>query len=497
MTEAGGGSEHAAPLRVVKNSIWLIAQPLLMNAISLFAVAYIARVLGKENYGRFIYAISFTQMFMPLTNLGLRLLTVRDIATQRDGDVSDYIGRMSVLRFTLAVFGTCLAIGVVSVVQQSPETRNVVYLASLIIVLNAVTTTVTDVFQAFETMRLVAQVQFVSGLLLTVLSVAVLFLGGGLLGVMSSYVVGNAVGTVLALYYLYTRFTVPKMSVDLRFWKQSLIKGAPFFIPTMISYAGSRLGVVILEGKVDEKAVGTYGAANTLLEKIQVIPDGVCSALFPTLAATFMTSREEAAALYRRFFGYFFILGLPIAVGTGVLAEPIVLLIYGDRYQGSPLVLAILVWGLFATFFSLLLGWTLGAIHQEKRASYPPIVATALHLVAAVILIPRYQEVGLAVANVVLSVTTVVLFWVIIRAHLTARSIEFRIVWRVILANLVMGAATYAVRGWPVLVSIAVGAVTYAVMVLALRILSPKELKGLAGLIKGRFRKRPPDDDDD
>jgi O-antigen/teichoic acid export membrane protein len=367
MIEASAPGRHAAPIRVVKNSIWLIAQPLLMNAISLFAIAYIARGLGKDDYGRFVYALSFITMFTPLTNLGLRMLTVRDIAVTRErADLPDFIGRMLVLRFSLALFGAALAIGVVSFLQQSPDTRHVVYLATCILLLQGLTTTVTDVFQAFETMRHVAHVQFVSGLLLTVLSVVAIFLGYGLIGLMASYVIGNFVGAALSLYYLRANYTAPRLSIDLRFWKESLVKAAPFFFPTLISQTGRQLGVVLLGSTAGASAVGTYGAASTLMDKLNIIPDGVCTALFPTLAATFKTSQEEAAALYRRFFGYFLIIALPIAVGTAILSRPLILLLYGARYQGTPIVLTILVWALFLSFFTQLQSWTSGAIHQER-----------------------------------------------------------------------------------------------------------------------------------
>src|SRR4051794_29361338 len=119
----------SASVRVAKNSFWLIAQPLLMNAISLLAIAYIARKLGKENYGRFVFAISFIGMFAPLTNLGLRLLTVRHIATSDRKDLSEYLGKMTVLRFSLALLTAALAALLVMFIKQSPETRQVVHLA--------------------------------------------------------------------------------------------------------------------------------------------------------------------------------------------------------------------------------------------------------------------------------------------------------------------------------------------------------------------------------
>ena len=116
-------AKPSASARVVKNSFWLIAQPLLMNAISLFQVAYVARHLGKIGYGRFVFAIAFTAMFMPVTNLGLRLLTVRHIATSDRKDVAAYVGKMTTLRFLLSLLGAGLSALIVRSSTRRPRRR--------------------------------------------------------------------------------------------------------------------------------------------------------------------------------------------------------------------------------------------------------------------------------------------------------------------------------------------------------------------------------------
>ena len=482
----------SASARVVKNSFWLIAQPLLMNAISLFQVAYVARHLGKIGYGRFVFAIAFTAMFTPVTNLGLRLLTVRHIATSDRKDVATYVGRMTTLRFLLSLLGAGLSLLIVSFIHQTPETKEIVHLASAIIVLQALTSTMTDVFQGFENMRLDAQVRFTAGMVNTVASVVAVFLGYGVVGVMATYVLGNLVGTVLAAYYLFSRFTVPKLAIDFAFWKENLVKAVPFFFPTLINQAGSRIGIVILAAMVGEAAVGTYGAASSLVEKLIVIPDGVCSALFPTLAAVYTSSRPEAGALYRRFFGYFFIIGLPIAIGTGIVSGSIITLIYGQNYQGSPLVLALLIWGLFMNLFTSLQGWSAGAIHQERRVFFIPIIATAIHLVFAVVLIKLFQEKGLAIAGIVLGVVSFLLYNVVIRATLSPRSLQPGLFWKVLLANGVMAAVTYPLRSLPVVVPIAAAAVSYGALAVGLRIVSREELAAVTKLVRKRMRRSRP-----
>jgi O-antigen/teichoic acid export membrane protein len=484
---AGPGAGHAeAGRRIAKNSMWLIAQPLVLNAISIFATAYIARTLGPEDYGRFVFALAFIAFFMPFTNLGLRTISTRDLATTEKANAAGYVGRITTLRLLLSILmaGICILAAVLG--DMAPATARTVYLASAIIVLQAISGTATDVFQAFEDMRPVAEVQFIAGLTLTIGSVLALFLGWGLTGLMASYVVGNLLGASLSLWYLYTRLIPPLLVVDWAFWRQSLWRAAPLFVPNLVMAAGTRVGVMLLAAMSGQAAVGAYGAAFTLVDRLSIVPDGVCTAMFPTLASTYARSREDAAALYRRVFRYFLILALPIAVGTSVVAGPIVSLMYGKDYGKTGPILAVLAWGLFASFFAQLATWTVGAIKQERRGFHVPIVATVVFMILSAALIPKLEEMGLALAGIVFAAALVFLNDRILREHLGARGMARGDAGRVILASAIMGVSVWLVRGLPVWISIPVGAAVYAAALFAVRAVAPSELRTMLGLFRGR-----------
>ena len=93
--------------KVARNSIWLIAQPLIMSIASLFVVGLIARKLGPNDYGVFVFAFAFTMMFRPIINVGLRALTVRTIAEDKSAAPA-YLGQMLVLRSLLGVLAIAL-----------------------------------------------------------------------------------------------------------------------------------------------------------------------------------------------------------------------------------------------------------------------------------------------------------------------------------------------------------------------------------------------------
>jgi O-antigen/teichoic acid export membrane protein len=471
--------------RVIRNSVWMVAQPLLLNLLSLAVVGYMARVLGQDDYGRFIYGFTFVAMFAPFANMGLRAVTVRDVAKHRD-EAAPHVDTLLSARVALAVLTTAAAALAVTVTDQHASTKLVVYLASLTILLQAPTTTLYDIFQAHERMVEVASVQAVSGLILTLLSVVVLVMGFRLGGLTVVYVFGS----LLALLLIWTRyvreFPAPRLVWNVVAWWRSLVRAAPFFVPSLIVGAGGKIGVLVLSSVAGDAAVGQYGAASGLVDRLMIIQDGICTAFYPTMIRVYQRSPDEAGRLFSQFFGYMLLLGLPIAVGTTVLADPIISLIYGPNYRQAAWLLAILSWWLLSRFLTSLQSWAMGAIHRERLGGAVAVIATVSSVVLSIVLIPRFGGVGAAVAALLADVVMFILFSFFIRRHLVATTVDVRRVAKIVVAAAAMGAVCYSLRGWPVWMVVAVGAAVYAGAVWAVRILTPEELRLLEGLLLRR-----------
>lgn len=461
--------------KVVQNSIWLIIQPLILNVISIFVIGYIARTLGQADYGKFLFAFTFVAMFGSITSMGLRTITVREIAEDKS-KVSVFLGNILTLRFFLALIAVVAIFFVVNLMHYPQITKIIVYIISLTVVFNTVSGTFMDTFQAYETMEYVVYTQFVSGIVLTALSVIVLYIGYRLIGLTLVYCFGSFLALIISALYLFRRITTPKIKIDFSFWKKSLYKGAPFFYPSLVASVGAKIGIIFLSKMSGDISVGIFGAANNLVEKLVIIPDGICTAIFPTMAALYQSSKDEAAILFQRFFLYLFLITLPIAVGTTILAKPIITLIYGIEYQAAILILQILVWWLFLTFLTMLQGYALGAIHQEKKAAIVPFIVTPCYIVINLLLIPHFKEIGAAISSVITGILSFAILSIFIRKHLISNLLENKLIIKVLIANTIMGVFVFLFRKYNVFLSISLGAMIYSFVILFFQIISVNDL---------------------
>lgn len=470
--------------KVARNSIWLIAQPLIMSIASLFVVGLIARKLGPNDYGVFVFAFAFTMMFRPIINVGLRALTVRTIAEDKSAAPA-YLGQMLVLRSLLGVLAIALVYLGLIVFDYSADIVLFTLMASITLLLQSIFTTFHDAFQAFEKMRYVAISQMVSGIFVLGLTVVVMLMGFGLTELMIVYVLGSVVTLLMCFYYQWKHFEIPKLGINLQLYGSQLKQGFPFFIPMILNTINGRLGVLLLSKFGGNTTVAMYGAATNLTDKLMVIPEGVGAAIFPAISVLHKESKmDEAIALFQKFSRYIVLCGLPIAVGTTALSAEIIELIYGPEYSDSSLILSILIWGLFFMFVRSVFGWTLSAIHHERIGAMVAIITTPIFISLCFYLALNYGAPGVAVAMVFNSFLGLLLIYIMLRKHLTKKVFPRFFLIRCFIAVGLMFLAVLYAKAFNLIAAFSAAIAVYAVCVLALRLITIDEIKQFKSILR-------------
>ena len=472
--------------KVAKNSIWLIAQPLIMSLASLFVVGLVARKLGPNDYGVFVFAFAFTLMFRPMINLGLRALTVRTIAEDKSA-APEYLGQILVLRTLLGVLAIALVYVGLRVFNYSSDIFLFTLMASITLLLESIFTTFHDSFQAFERMRYVAISQMASGIFILSLTVVVMLMGFGLTELVMVYVLGNVVTIIMCFYYQWKHFELPKLGINLQLYGSQLKRGFAFFIPMILNTINGRLGVLLLSKYGGNASVAMYGAATNLTDKLLVIPEGIGASIFPAISVLYKESKiDEVVALFRNFSRYVVLCGLPIAVGATALSTEIIALIYGPQYSDSAVILSILVWGLFFMFIRSVFGWTLSAIHRERANAMVAIITTPIFILMCFYLAINYGANGVAFAVVFNSLLGLLLIYFMLRKYLTKKVFPNFFIMRIFLSVGLMFLVVMYLKTINLIAAFVAAVAVYASCVLILRLITIDELKLLKSMLPVR-----------
>jgi O-antigen/teichoic acid export membrane protein len=354
--------------KIIKNTFWLTIQPIVLNVISLFIIGYITRTLGESDYGNITFAFAFPFLFSLLTDLGIKPFLTRIVVDMKSEAVT-IIGKIVCFRLFLSILSYLLVVLVVYTFYFSESVRIVVCIAGLTLIFNAITNTMNAVMQGYEKMESVALAQFYSGLILTIGSVLVLLIGFRLTGLTVVYTLGSFLWMVFAIGYCMRIADIKPIFFDFEIVKIVLKRGFPFFLPGICSIISTKSGVIILAKVSGDASLGLFTAANNLIEKLTIIPDGICTSVFPALSGLHQKNEEFAQEVTRKAVLYLFLLSLPLALGFIILSQSVIVLIYGADFVKSAAILRILSIGMIFMFLMNLEMRILAAIRLESKGS--------------------------------------------------------------------------------------------------------------------------------
>jgi len=379
--------------RSVFGAACLSIQPLLLNALSLPAMALIIRRLGPTNYGQWVTATSLITAVGFVTSLGLRGKFVRSVAqdpASAQQAVAEQLGTR--LALTLVAMATvllaCLAL------NYSPVILQCTVIASVGMAFSTGWTTLADLMQGLERFPTIASVNLAAGLLLTAASVLVILAGGGPVALSLAYLLGPLAAVVLVLGILRRQGFWARISFHPRRSWRLVCDSRHFTAQQLLAAAEANAVALMLPKLIGPAAFGIFTAGVLLSGRLTVIPESIGAALYPMISK--LTAQEPRLAARRT--GYAIALGLFIGlclalIGTA-FASMIAHVLMPKAAANCRMIIVITLWslplaGVFFAMASALLGT--GADRAVTRAS---ILAAIVSLPVGIFLVIRFGALG-------------------------------------------------------------------------------------------------------
>jgi O-antigen/teichoic acid export membrane protein len=148
--------------------------------------------------------------------------------------------------------------------------------------------------------------------------------------------------------------------------------------------------------------VGWYGTVYTLMDGVVMLPSIVTGSLGPTLSANFAEGqREVVSRLYQRGLKYLLHVGIFLAAVFAVLADVVVVELYGAEYAPAAAALRILAVSVVFIFVRRHATEVLDNVDLRSATAWIFGAGLLMNVVLNLLLIPRYGYLGAAAATVV------------------------------------------------------------------------------------------------
>lgn len=389
----------AVSRRVARNTAYLGFADAAGKAMTFVFTLVAARQLGVEGFGAFSFALAYVTMFATLADLGLGVVTAREIA-RNCSSARRYIDNSLTIRVLASLVLMALVAISVQLLGYQPLSAYLARVASLFILANAVSLLFAAVFQGFERMHLAALSRVVQTAVLIFGAFLLTRFGGGAPAFVWLYVLGMSSGAALSWVLAARVGASPRPGFDLRFWGGLLRDSLPVGLAAVFGVAYYWSGTALLTRMQGDVAAGLYGAPFRLVLGLSFVSQGFAGAVYPVATRLLSSDPVRARRFVTRALRYVAVLAVGMALLGVALASPVIMLLYGPEYVGSVQVMRVLsLWG-GCVSLNIMLSNLLYAAGLPKPVTWQSLVSLILSVGLSLLLVSALSAAGVAVALV-------------------------------------------------------------------------------------------------
>jgi len=367
----------------------------------LITFPYLVRVLGPDGYGLVAFATAFVAYFTIITDYGFNLSATRDISINRNDNklVSEIFNSVLSVKLILLMISVLIIIPIIFIFDRFYSNIDI-YLITFLSVLGTALFPVWF-FQGIEKMKFITVIS-VSIKIIWVVLVFVFVQSSEDIIVLVSLNSGSHILTgLLSLLIIKLKFGIGYSTPEFKKIKEQFIVGWHYFLSTASISLYTTSTTFILGLFAGDAIVGYYSAADKIRHAVQNISSSAGTTIFPHLSAEFNRSKEAAFDFINK---YYKIVGSFMLLVSGLLylfAEEIILLILGEDYVNSVLVLKIISFLPLIIFFSNVAGVQI-MLNLGYKKEFAKFIFTSgvFSIIVSLILVPIYFEIGTAITVV-------------------------------------------------------------------------------------------------
>lgn len=386
---------------LVANSFFNVCYQLLNVLFPLVTSAYVSRVLMPDGIGKVALAQNWAQYFVVFAALGIPNYGIREIARSRadSQQLKRTFSELWILNGISTTFSIVFFLGTIYFSGQIYSNYPLYLVVGLSIVFNYLN--IDWFYQGIEEYRYIAVRSFI----VKCVSLACIFLFVQNANDYSWYafVSAMAIGGNNILNWLHlSSFKVFVIFKKIHPFKH--LKSVLILFSTVISIQLYTLLITTLLGAMStDTAVGYYSNTMKIVRMLITVIAALGSTLLPRLSVYRLSGEEEKSRFaVNRVFEVLLFLFLPVWAGLLIVAEPLILVLFGRQYLPAVPTMRIAAFLILALGFSNLFGTQVLVTYGKERSLLSCTLFGAVACVAlCIILIPRYHENGAALASVI------------------------------------------------------------------------------------------------
>lgn len=446
-------------------SVQLVGK-IVSTILGLVAIALLGRYLGPEQFGWYTTAITFLQFAGILVDFGLIPVTAQMLG---EGKHKQEALLPNLLGYRFATAGVFFLLApLVSLLFAYPTpVKWAIGLMAISFVATALNQILTGFYQYRLRMHVVVIGEVAGRVALVVATWFLVHYGAGFLPLMAA-VTGASLIFTGVLWWQAQREQPAGLAFNGPIWREITLKMWPIAVSIVFNVVYLKGDTLLLSVFRSQTEVGWYGSAYRVIDILSQLAMMLMGIMLPLLAASWAKNNQKKfTEQYQQSFNILMIIGLPITVGSSLLAPRVLTLVFGPEFAPAGPMLGLLSWAVLGVFVGAVFGHAAVAINRQKETMWIYISNAVITLLGYLWAIPRFGWLGAATFTV-FSEWYAGLLLAFTVSRLIPTRLSFRPLGKIIIATLVMGAAIWQTAAWPIFITIILSGAIYVGALLAL-----------------------------
>jgi O-antigen/teichoic acid export membrane protein len=455
---------------------------ILSTILALVGIGLITRYLGKEGFGYYAIALAFFSLFGAVADLGIYSVTTREISRPKANE-TEIMGKIFPLRIVVSLVVFILGIAVTLFLPYPAQVKSAIMISAAAFVFSSSYMVLNGIFQKNLSMDKVAISELTGKIVNVSFIFAAIHYNLGFIAVMNSLLISMVVNFVLVFLWS-RRYLKFKINIDVNYWRKFLKESLPVGVSFIVTFVYFKMDTILLSLFKSSADVGIYNAAYKVIENLSFFPGMIIGLVLPIMSHSVFSNKQKFTDISNKILKLFFILVVPLIVGTLFLANGIVGIIGGAEFQESGNVLRILILALAFIFFGNITNAMLIVGNLQKKLMYALTFCAIFNVSLNLAMIPKFSYTGAAVTSAITEFIVVTLTAFLIVKYLDYKP-KIDCLWQVFFSGVIMALFLLFFKDFNFFVLLFVSTAIYFFILWIVKGVTTREIKGIIKREKG------------
>jgi len=383
-------TKNIHPLQIItKNSFWITSGKILGGILRALLVIFSARFLGPDLYGSFALAINFVLIFSFLPELGLTAILTRELSKRKEEKEKIFNEVLSFSLF-LSLISYILIIFLGFILIKDLRSLKLLPILGIMMIFDVLREFSYAVYRAELRGELQGILHFITNLFLFSFGLYSLIKFKTTIALAYAYFWGIGLGFILSILFLGRLLKSFRFIFNLNAYKFYFKSSWPIAIANALYLLLLFTDSIILGWFFPSYVVGIYNSAVKINEFLILFPTGIALSLLPLFSSN-LNNKEELKRTME--FGIYlnYLVVIPIIFSILILADKLILLVFGEEYLFATYGLKILIPSLLANSIFMIFSQFLIAIDRRIELLIYELIGYMVNVILNLILIPKFD----------------------------------------------------------------------------------------------------------